>query len=102
MSTATYDPVTQRSEALARANEVRLARVNLRQQIRAGQLSPLDVLNNIPLECLNMTVYSLLSAQWRWGDRKTRGVLGRCLMSQTRTLGQLTDRQRSLLRAELR
>jgi hypothetical protein len=92
----------QPMNALARANEVRLARAQLKRDIAAGRVDPLDVVNNPADEYRTMKVHDLLLAQPYWGEYRTKNTLSRCMMSQQRTLGDLTPRQRGLLRDELR
>jgi hypothetical protein len=76
---------------------VRLGRVALRRRVRAGSVRAVDVIRETPEEALTMSVFSLLTAQARWGRARALRVLRLALMSESRTLGELTERQRDAL-----
>jgi hypothetical protein len=104
----TVDPVTeavrrrrQAVDALAKANTTRLARVDLKRRIKAGAPLRLVILDPAP-EFRAMKVTDLLNAQRRWGNLRSRRVLGSVGLSETTTLGALTMRQRLGLTAALR
>src|SRR5690349_6134724 len=84
----------QHMDALARANEVRLARAQLKQQIRAGQIRIEDVLRDVPWEVETMTVSDLLLSQKGWGLIRTNKILSRVPVSPMKTVGTLTTRQK--------
>jgi hypothetical protein len=87
--------------ALARANEVRLARATVKRLIAAGKLSAAEVLFSQSSEIQTMAVGDLLMSQRSWGHARCRGLLGAVPLSEAKTVGSMTDRQRSLLAALL-
>ena len=58
--TATKPPEPQRLRALERANEVRLARAELKRQIAEGEVTAADVILRCPREASRWTVAELL------------------------------------------
>ena len=96
-ATATITPGPQHLRALHRANEVRLARAELKRRIGAGELSAAEVIMQSPWEAQSMAVADVLMSQRRWGHQRCRKVLGQIPVSETKTVGSLTDRQRQAL-----
>ncbi len=92
----------QRLQALARANEVRLARAGLKRRIAQGQISAADVIIACPEAASSWSVGELLISQRRWGITKCRKFLARNQISEIKTIGKLTDRQRRLLADQLK
>jgi len=99
--TATMTPAPQRLRALERANAVRLARAELKRRIAEGDACAADVILDPPDEALSWAIGELLVSQRRWGGTKCRKFLSRSHISETKTLGALTDRQRHLLAEQL-
>jgi hypothetical protein len=99
--TATMSPEPQRLRALERANAVRLARAELKRRIAEGDTSAADVILTPPKEAQSWAIGELLMSQRRWGSTRCVKFLGRYHISETKTLGALTDRQRRLLADEL-
>ncbi len=99
-ATATIAPGPQHLQALNRANEVRLARADLKRRVAVGEISAGDVILESPWEAASMSVSDLLMSQRRWGHQRCRRVLSQVPVSETKTVGSLTDRQRRAL-AEL-
>ena len=99
-ATATIAPRPQHLRALHRANEVRLARAELKRRIGAGEISAADVILESPWEAESMSVADVLMSQRRWGHQRCCKVLAQIPVSETNTVGSLTDRQRQAL-AEL-
>ena len=87
----------QHLQALSRANEVRLARASLKRRVGTGEITAGDVVLESPWEARSMTVADLLMSQRRWGITRCRKVLGRVPVSETKTVGSLTERQRRAL-----
>jgi hypothetical protein len=87
----------QHIRALQIANEVRLARSRMKKQICQGELSAAEVIDNCPGEVRTMTVAELLGSQRRWGGKRCRTFLKSIPMSETRKIGELTDRERGRL-----
>jgi hypothetical protein len=95
--TATLTPDAHRFRALARANEIRMARAELKRQIAAA-----EVILDPPSSARRWSVGELLVSQRGWGATRCRRFLARSQISERRTIGELTERQRHLLAAELR
>jgi hypothetical protein len=88
-------------QALAQANRVRLARAELKRQVAEGELSVADVVLECPWEAESMAISDLLMSQHRWGRTRCRRFLAAIPMSETKTVGSMTDRQRRCLAARL-
>jgi len=88
--------------ALAQANRVRLARAELKRQITDGDTTVADVALQCPWEAESMAIADLLLSQHRWGRTRCRRFLASIPMSETKTVGSMTDRQRRALSARLR
>jgi hypothetical protein len=108
MQTATMTPAPQRLQAepqrlraLERANEVRLARAELKRRIAEGELCAAEVILTNPPEVATWTVGELLRSQRRWGGTRCRKFLGRNQISEVKRIETLTERQRHLLVAQL-
>lgn len=99
-ATATIAPGPQHLRALSRANEVRLARAELKRRVATGEVSASEVIMQAPWEASSMAVSDLLMSQRRWGHQRCRKVLDQIPVSETKTVGSLTERQRNAL-AEL-
>ena len=94
-ATATIAPaVPQHMRALRRANEIRLARADLKRGVATGEVDVADVLLDCPVEAESMTVADLLMSQRRWGQTRCRRFLGQVPITERKTIGSLTDRQR--------
>jgi hypothetical protein len=87
--------------ALEHANRVRLARAELKRQVADGMRSVEDVVLSCPLEAETMTISDLLMSQHRWGRTRCRRFLASIPMSETKTIGSMTARQRDTLAARL-
>ena len=91
----------QYMQALARANEVRLARAELKRRVGAGRVSATEVVLGCPWEAESMPLIELLSSQRRWGRARSRKLIVQTGLSENKRLGTLTERQRKLLAAAL-
>jgi hypothetical protein len=78
---ATIAPAPQHLLALAKANEVRLARAELKRRVAVGQVSAAEVIRSRPTETDSMPVSELLTAQRRWGSTWARRFLQSVPMS---------------------
>ena len=96
-ATATLAPGPQHLRALNRANEVRLARAELKRRIATGEVTAGEVILASPWEAHSMAVADLLMSQRRWGHQRCRKLLGQIPVSETKTVGTLTERQRQAL-----
>jgi hypothetical protein len=99
--TATVIPGPQRLRALERANEVRLARAELKRRIAEGETSAAEVILACPSEASSWSVVDLLMSQRRWGSKRCRKFLARNQVNEMKPVGGLTDRQRRLLADQL-
>lgn len=86
---------------LHRVNEVRLARAELKRRIAGGTITVAEVIVTCPPEAASMTVGELLTSQRRWGAARSSRFLAAVGMPETRTVGELSHRQRSVLTAAL-
>jgi hypothetical protein len=91
----------QHMMALERANRVRLARAALKRRIAAGKLDTAEVVLSCPWEVESMAVSELIMSQRRWGRTRTRKFLETIGLSENKTVGSLTERQRVTLAALL-
>jgi hypothetical protein len=98
---ATVSPSPQHLRALARANEIRLARAALKRHIAEGRRTVAEVIRGNPWEAESMTVADLLMSQRRWGSTRCRKVLAAVQISEAKTVGTLTERQRRALAQRL-
>jgi hypothetical protein len=89
-------------QALQRANAVRLARAGLKRRVADGEISAAEVILAAPWETESMTVSDLLTSQRRWGHTRCRKFLQCVPMSENKTIGSMTDRQRHALAHMLR
>ncbi len=87
--------------ALERANKVRLARADLKRRVATGGASVAEVILQCPWEAQSMAIADLLTSQRRWGESRCRKFLAQIPMSETKTVGTMTDRQRRTLAAML-
>jgi hypothetical protein len=100
---ATLAPASpQYMRALERANQVRLARAELKRRVAIGQIDAADVILQCPWEAESMAVVDLLMSQRRWGQTRCRKFLSQIPMSEKKTVGSMTERQRTTLAAMLR
>ena len=87
--------------ALQRANEVRLAQAAHKHRIPPGEISGSEVILWPTTEIEAMTVGDLLLSQRRWGQTRCRMLLRTVPLSETKTVGSMTARQRHALAAML-
>lgn len=99
--TAITTRAPQRLQALERANEIRLARAELKRRIARGLTSAAQVILDPPCEAKSWAVGELLLSQRRWGSTRCRKFLVRNQISETKLVGALTLRQRRLLARQL-
>src|SRR5919197_2830868 len=99
---ARISPGPQHLQALQRANAGRLARADLKRRVALGEITAAEVIEQCPWEAASMTVTDLLTSQHRWGHTRCRRVLQSVPMSENKTVGSMTDRQRRALSGLLR
>jgi hypothetical protein len=91
----------QRLHALARANRVREVRAVLKRRIAAGQLSAAEVILRHRWEVESMPVAEVLASQRSWGNARCRRFLTAVRLSERKTIGSMTERQRLAVAARL-
>lgn len=96
-ATARIAPGPQYMQALARANEVRLARAGLKRRVSTGEITVAEILLGEYWEAENMTISDLLMSQRRWGHTRCRKLLMQVPVSENKTVGSMTERQRNAL-----
>ena len=97
----TTSPGPQHLQALQRANRVRLARAELKRRISEGEVTAAEVILTAPWEAASMAISDVLMSQRRWGGTRCRKFLAMFRISETKTIGSLTERQRRALAAQL-
>jgi hypothetical protein len=92
----------QYMRALERANQVRLARAELKRKVAAAEIDVSDVIMDCPWEAESMAVGDLLMSQRRWGQTRCRKFLVQIPITEMKTIGSMTKRQRVALADLLR
>ena len=100
--TAMVDAASQQLQALERANQVRLARAELKRRVASREISAAAVIEECPWEAASMKISELLMSQRRWGTARCRRLLMSIGVPENKELGTLTERQRRVLAAVLR
>jgi hypothetical protein len=101
-ATAMASPVgPQYMRALERANKVRLARAELKRAVATSEIDASEVILTCPWEAESMAIGDLLMSQRRWGQTRCRKFLSSIPMSEKKTIGSMTERQRRTLAAML-
>ena len=92
----------QRMDALARANDIRTRRAQLKRDLKAGRTSIHDLLLEPPEFVETAKVFDmLLAVPSTGGSRSTRCCVS-CRISPSKTIGGLSQRQRTELVSMLR
>ena len=86
--------LTQRMEALERANDIRSRRAQLKRDLKAGRRVVVDLVVAPPEFTDTMKIFDLLLAAPKVGRVKANKWLARARVSPSKTLGGLSDRQR--------
>jgi hypothetical protein len=92
----------QRMEALRRANEIRVRRARLKKDLKAGSVQIESILRKPPEYVETAKVFDILMAVPKFGRVKAARFLNQCRISQSKTVGGLSDRQRAELVGLLR
>src|SRR5438309_8241503 len=87
----------QRMEALQRANDIRSRRAQLKRDLKAGRQPISELLLNPPEYLETAKVFDLLLAVPKYGRVKVNKILSMCRISPSKTIGGLSQRQRSEL-----
>jgi hypothetical protein len=87
----------QRMEALKRANEIRVRRAQLKKDLKDGRVNVEEILSDPPDYVETAKVFDILMAVPKFGRVKAARFLNQCRISQSKTVGGLSDRQRTEL-----
>ena len=92
----------QRMDALQRANDIRTRRAQLKRDLKGGRRSIHDLLLDPPEYVETAKVFDMLLAVPKYGRVKVNKVLQQCRISPSKTIGGLSERQRTELVQMLR
>ena len=92
----------QRMDALQRANAIRTRRAQLKRDLKAGRVSIHTLLSEPPDYVETAKVFDMLLAVPKYGRVKANKVLQQCRISPSKTIGGLSQRQRTELVSMLR
>ncbi len=87
----------QRMEALRRANEIRVRRAQLKKDLKDGRARIEEILSEPPDYVSTAKVFDMLMAVPKFGRVKAARFLNMCRISQSKTVGGLSERQRAEL-----
>jgi len=87
----------QRMDALRRANEIRVRRAQLKKDLKDGRVRVEEVLSRPPDFVETAKVFDILMAVPKFGRVKAARFLNQCRISQSKTVGGLSERQRTEL-----
>jgi|ERR671925_287989 hypothetical protein len=85
----------QRMEALKRANDIRVKRAKLKKDLKLGRVKIEQILADPPEYVSTAKVFDMLLAVPKFGRVKAARFLNQCRISQSKTVGGLSDRQRT-------
>jgi hypothetical protein len=94
--------LTQRMDALERANQIRTYRAELKHDLKAGRKKIYDLLLEPPEELETAKVFDLLLAVPKFGQVKANKVFMQCRISPSKTFEGLSERQRGEMVSMLR
>jgi hypothetical protein len=94
--------LNQRMDALARANQIRVKRAALKRDLKSGRYSIHSLLLNPPEYVETAKVFDMLLAVPKYGRVKVNKILAHCRIAPSKTIGGLSERQRSELVSLLR
>jgi len=84
-------------EAMQRASQIRTRRAQLKRDLRAGRASVHKLLLEPPDWVETAKVFDMLMAVPKFGRVKAARLLNQCRISQSKTVGGLSERQRTEL-----
>ena len=84
-------------DALKRANDIRVKRAQLKKDLKEGNVRIEKILGNPPEYVSTAKVFDMLMAVPKFGRVKATRFLNQCRISQSKTVGGLSDRQRAEL-----
>jgi hypothetical protein len=88
-------------EALKRANDIRSKRAQLKRDLKASKVRIQTLLMDPPDYVQTAKVIDMLMAVPKYGRVKTNRILTNCRISPSKTIGGLSERQRSELVSHL-
>jgi hypothetical protein len=100
-SAAPERSLDQRMEALKRANDIRSKRAQLKRDLKASKVRIQTLLMDPPEYVQTAKVIDMLMAVPKYGRVKTNRILTNCRISPSKTIGGLSERQRSELVSHL-
>ncbi|HEY2654176.1 MAG TPA: integration host factor, actinobacterial type [Solirubrobacteraceae bacterium] len=89
--------LVQRREALQRANDIRSRRAQLKRDLKAGRQPIHELLLDPPEYLETAKAFDLLLAVPKYGRVKVNKILSICRISPSKTIGGLSQRQRTEL-----
>lgn len=101
-SAAPERSLVQRMDALKRANTIRSRRAQLKRDLKAGKQSIHQLLLDPPEYVATAKVFDMLLAVPKYGSVKVNKILTTCRISPSKTIGGLSERQRTELVQMLR
>ena len=84
-------------EALKRANDIRVRREKLKKDLKTGSIRIEQILSDPPEFVSTAKVFDILMAVPKFGRVKASRFLNQCRISQSKTVGGLSERQRAEL-----
>jgi hypothetical protein len=87
----------QRMEALKRANDIRVRRAKLKKDLKEGHVRIETIVLDPPEYVSTAKVFDMLMAVPKLGRVKAARMLNQCRISQSKTVGGLSERQRAEL-----
>ena len=94
--------LTQRIDALQRANDIRTRRAQLKRDLKGGRAQIQGLLLSPPEYLATAKVFDLLLAVPKYGRVKVNRILTQCRISPSKTIGGLSERQRNELVSHFR
>lgn len=94
--------LNQRMDALEKANVIRSQRAKLKKDLKSGRTSIHSLLQDPPDYLETAKVVDMLLAVPKYGRVKAHRVLQSCRISPSKTIGGLSERQRTELVSLLR
>ena len=92
----------QRMRALRRANEIRTKRAQLKRDLKAGKVKGEQLLLDPPEWVNSAKAFDMILAVPKYGRVKANKILSQCRISPSKTIGGLSERQRTELVQMLR
>src|ERR1700710_1485620 len=87
----------QRLDAPKRANDIRTRRAQLKRDLKGGRVSIHQLLTSPPEYVETAKVFDMLLAVPKYGRVKVNKILVHCRIAPSKTIGGLSERQRSEL-----